>query len=265
MAKATDIAQEAGSATRALGRVPDPAENSTMRNPLHFTRRNLAENSTTTQEADGWRSYEIICGLWDRKSPLRAIEWGPAARETAFACMERDLKGLFSPSTVRTSRQRFPKFHEDVILELERVPSEKMMTDWIRTSHPERLRELAPVLRYLARTRVDRMSPGAVHVPWVVRNALSGMAAASAIVVADVLDDPDAIVPYEKAGLLELGERILRRTARENGKENHVDREKATDAVARLLGIEGWYEWGRFDVVARQSVRRTQSFGQSSG
>lgn len=138
------------------------------------------------------------------------------------------------------------QLYHGLMRQLRSVPVELRVEDWLRITHPEFAEpQRAAVLRQLD-VNLASLSPSARAVaPTRVYKASVTINSATAQFWAGVYEMPDLAKPYNKAGFVTDGTRLLAAWRKVPSDATH-DRD-LIDAWADLLHLRGWYDWVPYD------------------
>lgn len=174
-------------------------------------------------------------------SPSRyMIATTEATRARAYGSMGLELEQV-SPGAADIGRELFPRILDGLLSNLVSIPANPWVVRRLLTDAP-RLREdvIAGLRAMFAAVRQALGEYVAAATPTTVYRAANGMKAASALALAEILDDKSLFQPYHDTGFSKLAATLNELNATDRGA---VGDKKTADAWARELDLVGWYEW----------------------
>lgn len=161
--------------------------------------------------------------------------------EAAGRLLDEHLKksGLKLPAQVVTGLRN--QFFEGLMLQLRSVPIGLRVDAWVRKEYPGLHEQQEDSARRQLAENQQVFSPQAKQIaPKIIYEASVGMNAAFAAFWERMLTDSSVVVPYRVAGILALGETLLRLA--DEIPDDAVNDKRLIEAWGEQIGVTGWFK-----------------------
>ncbi len=161
-------------------------------------------------------------------------------RQTAGRLLDDHLKkgGLRLPVQAVTGLR--DQFFDGLMLQLRSMPVGLRVDAWVRNEYPGLHEQQDDATRRQLAENQQALSPQVKQmVPKLIYEASVGMSAAYAAFWERVLTDPTVVVPYRVAGLLAIGEKLLRLA--DEIPDDAANDKRLVEAWGDQIGVTGWF------------------------
>ena len=161
-------------------------------------------------------------------------------RQTAGRLLDEHLKksGLKLPPQAVTGLR--DQFFDGLMLQLRSMPVGLRVDAWVRKEYPGLHEQQDDSARRQLAENQQALSPQVKQIaPKIIYEANVGMSAAFASFWERMLTDPSVVVPYRVAGILALGEKLLRLA--DEIPDDAANDKRLVEAWGDQIGVTGWF------------------------
>lgn len=161
-------------------------------------------------------------------------------RETAGRLLDDHLKKCGLRLPVQAVIGLRDQFFDGLMLQLRSMPVGLRVDAWVRHEYPGLHEQQNDAARRQLAENQQALSPQVKQMaPKLIYEASVGMSAAFAAFWERVLTDPTIVVPYRVAGLLAIGEKLLRLA--DEIPDDAANDKRLVEAWGDQIGVTGWF------------------------